>query len=294
MCVCNAQMTSLSDNIRECDSFVGSNFLTPSLLSHPSPFDCSFDDLATNLRSKKKKKTTQLLSRVRVKRSCQCCIGKDVRSEYSLYPIDTYRQAVKIGKFLLPITGTETPSFLPSTAAILIGSFRELNEHNTLSFVQSHVELAESESDGEDFGRPIPLLREGFIYRQGFISPLRSVSYFAITISHYPSRDRVSSSLPSYSSPLTSIYAYQNIIAPAPSCAGCIEIHFESPFEVKQSSAINHHAIVNHSLNTTDKIIVRVMNVNVRVKKVNRVWSGGLSPGHLFDSTNCAIYFTRA
>jgi len=43
-------MTSLSESIRECDSFVGSIFLTRSLLSHPSLMSQRIDDLVRYLR----------------------------------------------------------------------------------------------------------------------------------------------------------------------------------------------------------------------------------------------------
>lgn len=44
-------MTSLSESIRECDSFVGSIFLTRSLLIHPSLMSPRTDDLARDLRT---------------------------------------------------------------------------------------------------------------------------------------------------------------------------------------------------------------------------------------------------
>lgn len=43
-------MTSLSESIRECDSFVGSIFLTRSLLSHPSLMSHRIDDVVRDLR----------------------------------------------------------------------------------------------------------------------------------------------------------------------------------------------------------------------------------------------------
>lgn len=49
--VCSAYMTSLSESIRECDSFVGSIFLTRSLLSHPSLMSYRIDDLVRDLQN---------------------------------------------------------------------------------------------------------------------------------------------------------------------------------------------------------------------------------------------------
>lgn len=92
-------MTSLSESIRECDSFVGSIFLTKSLLIHPSLMSLWTDDLVKDLRK-------------------HTICGYLFRNCKTVCFV-TYRAATSNGRFLLPanVFGTAR-NFLLKTAAI--------------------------------------------------------------------------------------------------------------------------------------------------------------------------------